>query len=279
MQLGFAAGTIPVEKLAAFERLLFRATRGNMFLKHTPVRRAGAAGGGCRGGISAHLWGAACRGGGRKWGGKPGAQRWRGLITLRASHRVDAPAARPPRVPISPQVGSVADPASGERVEKSVFVVFFAGERARQKVRVACVPSRLVLASAVPACLPLVHHRRSVGGGLPQPDDLVPQPACRRAVHPVSVLACPQVLKICEAFSANRYPFPEDLTRQRQMNAEVGCLACSVQSSVQLAELSHRMPLEAELQSGAAAGHPPSGAAANTLLHIVSSSTLPCCTS
>ncbi|PSC76142.1 V-type proton ATPase subunit a3-like isoform A [Micractinium conductrix] len=95
VQLGFAAGTIPVEKLAAFERLLFRATRGNMFLKHTPV-------------------------------------------------------------------GSVADPASGERVEKSVFVVFFAGERARQKV-----------------------------------------------------------LKICEAFSANRYPFPEDLTRQRQMNAEV----------------------------------------------------------
>lgn len=37
MQLGFVAGTIPVEKLAAFERLLFRATRGNMFLKFTPV--------------------------------------------------------------------------------------------------------------------------------------------------------------------------------------------------------------------------------------------------
>lgn len=57
----------------------------------------------------------------------------------------------------------MADPASGERVEKAVFVVFFAGERARQKI-----------------------------------------------------------LKICEAFSANRYPFPDDLSRQRQMNAEVG---------------------------------------------------------
>jgi hypothetical protein len=33
------AGTIPVDKLAAFERLLFRATRGNMFLKFTPVSR------------------------------------------------------------------------------------------------------------------------------------------------------------------------------------------------------------------------------------------------
>jgi V-type H+-transporting ATPase subunit a len=56
----------------------------------------------------------------------------------------------------------VADPATGERQEKAVFVVFFAGERARQKI-----------------------------------------------------------LKICDAFSANRYPFPDDVTRQRQMNAEV----------------------------------------------------------
>jgi V-type H+-transporting ATPase subunit a len=41
VQLGFVAGTIPVEKLAAFERLLFRATRGNMFLKFTSVGRRG----------------------------------------------------------------------------------------------------------------------------------------------------------------------------------------------------------------------------------------------
>ncbi|RMZ53545.1 hypothetical protein APUTEX25_003367 [Auxenochlorella protothecoides] len=96
IQLGFLAGTIQLEKLAAFERLLFRATRGNMYLKHG-------------------------------------------------------------------EVGTVADPISGEGQEKSVFTVFFAGERARSKIA-----------------------------------------------------------KICEAFSANRYPFPEDTARRRAMAAEVG---------------------------------------------------------
>jgi V-type H+-transporting ATPase subunit a len=95
VQLGFVAGTIQVEKLAAFERLLFRATRGNMFLR-------------------------------------------------------------------SVAVGAVSDPVSGERQEKAVYVAFFAGERAKQKI-----------------------------------------------------------LKICEAFGANRYPFPDDITRQRQMSGEV----------------------------------------------------------
>ena len=47
-------------------------------------------------------------------------------------------------------------------MDKSVFVVFFAGERARTKI-----------------------------------------------------------LKLCEAVGANRYPFPEERSRQRQMNAEV----------------------------------------------------------
>ena len=28
-------------------------------------------------------------------------------------------------------------------------------------------------------------------------------------------------MQICEAFGANRYPFPEEPARQRQMNAEV----------------------------------------------------------
>ena len=95
VQLGFLAGTIQLDRLAAFERLLFRATRGNMFLRHSAV-------------------------------------------------------------------GSVPDPATGEKQEKAVFVAFFAGERARAKI-----------------------------------------------------------VKICEAFSANRYPFPEHLARQRQMNSEV----------------------------------------------------------
>ena len=54
------------------------------------------------------------------------------------------------------------DTVKDGRVEKSVFVVFFAGERARSKI-----------------------------------------------------------LKLCEAVGANRYPFPEDRSRQRQMNAEV----------------------------------------------------------
>ena len=95
VQLGFIAGTIPVDKLASFERLLFRATRGNMFLR-------------------------------------------------------------------SVGVGAVCDPSSGERQEKAVYVAFFAGERAKQKI-----------------------------------------------------------LKICDAFGANRYPFPEDIPRQRQMSADV----------------------------------------------------------
>lgn len=67
VRLGFVAGVIPQEKLIPFERLLFRATRGNMFLKSTAV-------------------------------------------------------------------GSVLDPTSGEKQEKAVFVVFFAGERARTKI-------------------------------------------------------------------------------------------------------------------------------------------------
>ncbi len=67
MRLGFVAGTIAEDKLHSFERLLFRATRGNMFLKHSSV-------------------------------------------------------------------GTVVDPTTTEKVEKAVFVVFFAGERARSKV-------------------------------------------------------------------------------------------------------------------------------------------------
>jgi V-type H+-transporting ATPase subunit a len=94
-RLGFVAGLIQQDRLVPFERLLFRATRGNVFLRTAPV-------------------------------------------------------------------GSVRDPATGEPQEKHVFVVFHAGERARAKV-----------------------------------------------------------LRICEAFNANRYPFPEEPSRQRQMHGEV----------------------------------------------------------
>eukprot|EP00891_Asterochloris_glomerata_P009677 jgi/Astpho2/9677/Aster-03937 len=110
VRLGFVAGVIQQSKLIAFERLLFRATRGNMFLK-------------------------------------------------------------------SSAVGTVLDPTSGEKQEKAVFVVFFAGERARTKI-----------------------------------------------------------LKICEAFGANRYPFPEEPTRQRQMNAEVTARLRELQTTIEAGE-------------------------------------------
>lgn len=61
--------------------------------------------------------------------------------------------------------GTVDDPETGEKVQKSVFIVFFAGERAKSKI-----------------------------------------------------------VKICDAFSANKYPFPEDISKQSQMNGEVATL-------------------------------------------------------
>jgi len=70
-RLGFVAGTVPDARRAGFERLLFRATRGNLLYKDAPV-------------------------------------------------------------------GPVADPASGDVAPKSVFVVFFAGERARAKALKIC---------------------------------------------------------------------------------------------------------------------------------------------
>ncbi|OMO75275.1 Vacuolar proton ATPase [Corchorus olitorius] len=96
VKLGFISGLVTREKSLAFERILFRATRGNVFLKQSVVE------------------------------------------------------------------GHVIDPASGEKVEKNVFVVFYSGERARNKI-----------------------------------------------------------MKICEAFGANRYPFTEDLGKQFQIITEV----------------------------------------------------------
>lgn len=36
-RLGFITGLIPKDKLQSFEHLLFRATRGNVFLKHAEI--------------------------------------------------------------------------------------------------------------------------------------------------------------------------------------------------------------------------------------------------
>lgn len=70
-RIGFVAGTIASEKVMAFERLLFRATRGNMYLRETSV-------------------------------------------------------------------GKVKDPITGDNIDKHVFVIFFAGDRARFKVMKVC---------------------------------------------------------------------------------------------------------------------------------------------
>eukprot|EP00216_Chloropicon_sp_CCMP2111_P004799 CAMPEP_0198237714 /NCGR_PEP_ID=MMETSP1446-20131203/3509_1 /TAXON_ID=1461542 ORGANISM="Unidentified sp, Strain CCMP2111" /NCGR_SAMPLE_ID=MMETSP1446 /ASSEMBLY_ACC=CAM_ASM_001112 /LENGTH=883 /DNA_ID=CAMNT_0043919949 /DNA_START=128 /DNA_END=2779 /DNA_ORIENTATION=- len=94
-RLGFIAGLVPTAKLHQFERVAFRAMRGNVFLKSSPV-------------------------------------------------------------------GPVRDPALDEKVNKDVFVIFFSGDRSRSKM-----------------------------------------------------------LKICDAFAANRYPLPEEPHRQAQMHSEV----------------------------------------------------------
>ncbi|KAK6935991.1 V-type ATPase, V0 complex, 116kDa subunit family [Dillenia turbinata] len=92
----FVSGIICKSKVLRFERMLFRATRGNMLFNQTPAGE------------------------------------------------------------------DIMDPISSEWVEKTVFVVFFSGEQARTKI-----------------------------------------------------------LKICEAFGANCYPVPEDMTKQRQISREV----------------------------------------------------------
>ncbi|KAF5751514.1 Vacuolar proton ATPase A1 isoform 3 [Tripterygium wilfordii] len=94
--LRFISGIICNSKVLRFERMLFRATRGNMLFNQSPADE------------------------------------------------------------------EIMDPVSTEMVEKIVFVVFFSGEQARTKI-----------------------------------------------------------LKICEAFGANCYPVPEDVTKQRQITREV----------------------------------------------------------
>ena len=44
-------------------------------------------------------------------------------------------------------------------------------------------------------------------------------------------------VQICEAFSANRYPFPEESARQRQMNAEVTARLRELQTTIEAGAL------------------------------------------
>ncbi|XP_021758353.1 V-type proton ATPase subunit a2-like [Chenopodium quinoa] len=71
-RLGFICGLVPREKSMAFERILFRATRGNVFLKQAVLEYP------------------------------------------------------------------VVDPASGHKVDKNVFVIFYSGERAKNKIVKIC---------------------------------------------------------------------------------------------------------------------------------------------
>ncbi|KAJ6842677.1 V-type proton ATPase subunit a2-like [Iris pallida] len=114
VKLGSVSCLVPKEKSMAFERILFRATRGNIFLKQAVV---------------------------------------------------DDP---------------VTDPVSGEKVAKNVFVIFYSGERAKSKI-----------------------------------------------------------LKICEAFGANRYPFTEDIGKQMQMIDEVSGKVSELKTTIDVG-LIHR---------------------------------------
>nr|CAE45587.1 vacuolar proton-ATPase subunit-like protein [Lotus japonicus] len=117
IKLGFLAGLVPREKSMTFERILFRATRGNVFLRQTAVE------------------------------------------------------------------DPVTDPVSGEKTEKNVFVVFYAGEKVKAKI-----------------------------------------------------------LKICDAFSANRYPFAEELGKQAQMITEVSGKISELKTTIDTG-LQHRVNL------------------------------------
>lgn len=114
VKLGFVSGLVPREKSMAFERILFRATRGNVFLKQVAVDDV------------------------------------------------------------------VIDPVSGTKVEKNVFVIFYSGERVKAKI-----------------------------------------------------------LKICDAFGANRYPFTDDIGKQYQMVLEVSGKLSELKTTIDAGQL-HR---------------------------------------
>ncbi|KAJ4847030.1 V-type proton ATPase subunit a3 [Turnera subulata] len=117
IKLGFISGLVPRDKSMAFEKILFRATRGNVFLKQSVIETP------------------------------------------------------------------VVDPVSGEKVEKNVFVVFYSGERAKSKI-----------------------------------------------------------LKLCDAFGANRYPYAEDLSKQFEMITEVSGKLSELKTTMDIG-LAHRTNL------------------------------------
>ncbi|KAL8096913.1 hypothetical protein AgCh_030120 [Apium graveolens] len=119
VKLGFISGLVPKAKSMSFERILFRATRGNVYLKQAVVEHP------------------------------------------------------------------VTDPVSGEKVEKNVFAVFFSGEKAKNKI-----------------------------------------------------------LKICEAFGANRYSFSEDISKQAQMITEVSGRIAELKTTIDIGSLQREKLLQ-----------------------------------
>ncbi|KAK2392596.1 V-type proton ATPase subunit a3 [Trifolium repens] len=117
IKLGFISGLVTREKSIPFERILFRATRGNVFLKQAIV-----------------------------------------------DHHVH-------------------DPLSGDKVHKNVFVIFYSGERVKSKI-----------------------------------------------------------IKICDAFGANRYPFSDELGKQFQMMTEVSGKIAELKTTIDVGLL-HRSTL------------------------------------
>lgn len=117
IKLGYISGIVLREKSLAFERILFRATRGNVFLRQLAVE------------------------------------------------------------------DRVVDPLSGDKVEKNIFVIFYSGERAKTKI-----------------------------------------------------------VKICDAFGANCYPFTDDPFNQNQMLMEISGKLSDLKSTIDVGHL-HRSNL------------------------------------
>lgn len=65
------------------------------------------------------------------------------------------------------------------------------------------------------------------------------QPAC-------CPLPCPQ---ICEAFGANRYPFPEEVPRQRQTHAEVTTRLRELATTIEAGKRQSQLTLATVAQS------------------------------
>ena len=59
----------------------------------------------------------------------------------------------------------------------------------------------------------------------------------------------PLCAQICEAFSANRYPFPEEVTRQRQTHAEVTARLRELCTTIEAGNMHRQSVLQTVSQS------------------------------